>query len=130
MMQIKAGHNATLSASDNITEYLPFEPRQSPIPIGTKVTKTLSGVEVIDGSLDVTLEIRGIEFTCLNTFISAFTSFSATSSVPVTLTWLDNERNYTEFNAYMHPLRPVDDYDALWRDQLQDVRIRFTLLGG
>jgi len=128
MLQIKLGWDATLSASDNITNYLPFEPRQSPITLGSNQTQALDGSIRYDGAQTASFTIAGITHNELDTFMQAFYSgWSANNSVKVTVCWLDNDYTYTTANAWLHPLT-TEDYTPVWRDQLRDVTFNFDIL--
>lgn len=133
-MQIALAYNQTLTASDNITEYLKyngvgFEPRQTPIPLGSKETRALDNTEYIDGEIPVELQIDAIDRASLDTFVTTFLgSWQQASSVEVTVTWLANDYTYDKYNAKLHPIRAGQDFDPVWRDQYQNVRFRLTLV--
>lgn len=101
-------------------------PDQQAAFLGGVETILASGASRRDGRIDHVWTWDMMSRTDFNTLMTFLFGGRLTNSAAVSIITLDEEGNYTAFNARVHKPHPGTEYSASPGDWIRDLRLRFT----
>lgn len=128
--QVVPGYDTMPDADDdNLEAYFLIPLRGKRVPLGSTTTRLMSGNERTDGWRDVELTTEACTYAELDAYVTAIFGDWQTENADVTLRTRQRDNTFEYFNAKAH--LPVDgqDYEHITTLSVQNVRLRFTVLG-
>lgn len=112
---------------ENLFPKKPF-PRGKRVPLGSTTRTVLSGKQITDGEVVVTINLDGCPFTELANYITTYFGNYNTENAEVTLGVRRRSNNFAYYNAIAHLPLEGRDYTQPNPDAVIDLKLEFYLV--
>lgn len=124
--EVAPGHNNYTTA--NFEDYFNVPLRGRRVPLGSVTTRLMNGTERTDGEQLVELTTEACTFPELETYVEAIFTDWDTENADATLRHRKRDNSFAYFNAIAHLPRDGEDYEHVTTRDIQNVRLRFTIV--